>query len=126
MMMRHKAITDTLTRGRVARWQTRFLTSLRKVPCVKSACASANVSRQTAYRTRATDATFAEAWRDALDASVDELEARAFKLALEGDSRLVEFMLKSHRPAVYRETTRTEIGIAAKIVLLPAKELRDA
>ena len=127
-MMRKKAIApkDTSTPARVAKWKNLFLKTLRELPCVKSACASANVSRQTAYRTRESDAAFAEAWRDALDQSVDELEARAFKLALEGDSKLIEFMLKSHRPAVYRETTRTEIGIAAKIVLLPAKELRDA
>ncbi len=121
-MMRQKAITDTSTPTRITIWKKRFLTSLRKVPCVKSACASANVSRQTAYRTRDGDSAFREAWQDALDASVDELEARAFKLALEGDSRLVEFMLKSHRPDRYKEVQKHEVGLLGGIVFLPAKQ----
>src|SRR5438132_96271 len=94
----------TLTDARVKRWRRRFLSSLRRVPNIKAACKAANVSRQTAYRNRHDDTEFSAAWQDALDASVDELEARAFQLALGGDSRLVEFMLKSHRPSVYRET----------------------
>ncbi len=110
------------TAKRIARWQRRFLESLRATPNVKAACAAAGVSRQTAYRTRDGDSEFREAWQSALDASVDELEARAFQFALEGDSRLVEFMLKSHRPAVYRETQRHEVGLLGGIVLLPAKK----
>lgn len=109
------------TANRVARWQKRFLESLRAIPNVKAACAAAGVSRQTAYRTRDSDSAFRDEWQSALDASVDELEAAAFKMALEGDSRLVEFMLKSHRPAIYRETQRHELGLLGGIVLLPAK-----
>ncbi len=117
-----KKLTPTGTVKRIQRWQQRFLASLREVPNVTSACAAAGVSRQTAYRTRDSDSEFREAWQSALDASVDELEARAFQLALEGDSRLVEFMLKSHRPAIYRETQRHEVGLLGGIVLLPAKK----
>lgn len=116
-----KKLTDGAVK-RIARWQVRFLDSLRKTPNVKAACAAAAVSRQTAYRTRESDSAFRDAWQSALGASVDELEARAFQLALEGDSRLVEFMLKSHRPTVYRETQRHEVGLLGGIVLLPAKK----
>ena len=107
---------------RILLWQKRFLESLRQTPNVKAACSAAGVSRQTAYRTRGTDSVFRDAWQSALDASVDELEARAFQLALEGDARLVEFMLKSHRPAIYRDTQRHEVGLLGGIVLMPAKE----
>ncbi len=110
------------TAKRIARWQQRFLDSLRETPNVKAACKAAGVSRQSVYRTRDGDSAFREAWQSALDASVDELEAHAFQLALEGDSRLVEFMLKSHRPAIYRETQRHEVGLLGGIVLLPAKK----
>lgn len=116
-----KKLASNGTAKRIARWQKRFLESLRQTPCVKAACAAAGVSRQTAYRTRDSDAAFLAAWQSALDASVDELEARAFQLALEGDSRLVEFMLKSHRPGIYRETQRHEVGLLGGIVLMPAK-----
>ncbi len=109
------------TSKRIERWQQRFLESLREVPNVTTACAAAGVSRQAVYRTRDADSAFRDDWQAALDASVDELEARAFQLALEGDSRLVEFMLKSHRPNVYKETQRHEVGLLGGIVLLPAK-----
>jgi hypothetical protein len=120
-MVKTKTVA-TLTDARVKRWRQRFLRTLRKCPNVKAACSAANVSRQTAYRNRHDDAEFAAAWQDALDASVDELEARAFQLALGGDSRLVEFMLKSHRPSICRETQRHEVGLLGGIVLLPAKK----
>lgn len=116
-----KKLTSPGTAKRIARWKKRFLESLRLTPCVKAACAAAGVSRATAYVARESDSDFAEAWQSALDASVDELEARAFQLALEGDSRLVEFMLKSHRPNVYKDTTRHEVGLLGGIVLMPAK-----
>ena len=112
----------TLTDARVKRWQQRFLRSLRMTPNVTTACAAAGVSRQSAYRTRADDPAFAEKWQSALDKSIDELEARAFKLALEGDPNLIQFMLRSHRPATYRETSRHEIGLLGGIVFLPAKK----
>ena len=111
----------TLTGKRIRRWQQRFLRSLRKVPNVTTACAAANISRQNAYRQRENDLAFAEKWQDALDKSIDELEARAFALALKGDSRLVEFMLKSHRPSIYRETQRVDLGLLGGIVLIPQK-----
>lgn len=112
-------LTTATTAKRIERWQERFLASLRETPNVKAACAAAGVSRQTVYRTRDADLAFREEWQSALDASVDELEARAFQLALEGDSRLVEFMLKSHRPNVYKDTTRHEVGLLGGIVILP-------
>ena len=43
----------------------------------------------------------------------------AFKLAGEGDSQLIQFILKSHRPAIYRE--RIETAVAGGIIFLPAK-----
>lgn len=121
----------TLTDARVKRWRQRFLRSLRRVPNVKAACAAANISRQTAYRNRHDDAEFSVAWQDALDASVDELEAVAFKLALKGDVNLIQFMLRAHRPAIYKETQRRELTgadgqpLAGKIIFLPAKGSGD-
>jgi hypothetical protein len=76
----------------------------------------------TAYRYRSTDAQFAEQWQDAIQASVDELEHKAFQLALDGDSNLITFMLRCHKPEVYRDTQRHEVGLLGGIVLLPPKE----
>jgi hypothetical protein len=51
-----------------------------------------------------------------------ELEHKAFQLALAGDSNLITFMLRCHKPEVYRDTQRHEVGLLGGIVLLPAKQ----
>jgi len=68
---------------------------------------------------------FAEKWEDALAASVDELETKAFQIALAGDASLITFLLRCHRPEVYRETSRHEVGLVGGIVFLPAKKEGD-
>jgi hypothetical protein len=114
-------VTDAHARA-TGKWQKRFLEVLAETPSVKAACLTAGVSRMTAYRYRHSDPEFAEQWQDAIDQSVDDLEAVAFKLAVEGDAGLIQFMLRCHKPEVYRDTQRHEVGLLGGIVLLPAKE----
>jgi GAF domain-containing protein len=104
------------------RWRGRFLRALRQTPSVKHACAAAGIDRATAYRHRKEDADFAAKWEDAIQASVDELEYKAFQLAIAGDSNLITFLLRCHKPEVYRDTQRHEVGLLGGIVLLPPKE----
>ena len=56
---------------------------------------------------------FAAKWQEALDASLDDLEAVAFKRAKEGDSQLITWLLRCHRPERYRDISRQEIAIGA-------------
>jgi hypothetical protein len=114
-------VTDARARAK-EKWQKKFLHVLAEIPNVKAACVAANVSRMTAYRYRSEDAEFAEQWHDAIRQSVDDLEAVAFKLAAEGDAGLITFMLRCHKPEIYRDTQRHEVGLLGGIVLLPAKE----
>jgi hypothetical protein len=117
--------TSSTSRARArdtARWRGRFLRALRQTPSVKHACVAAGIDRATAYRHRQQDEAFAEQWVDAIQASVDELEHKAFQLALAGDSNLITFMLRCHKPNVYRDTQRHEVGLLGGIVLLPPKE----
>jgi len=107
-------------RTRLGRWRATFLKTLRKVPNITLACKAAGVSRRTCYDHRELDPKFAEAWDDALDQSVDRVETTCFKLASEGEPRLIEFILKAHRPDRYRE--RAELGVAGGIIFLPAKK----
>jgi len=111
------------TRARLAQWQRRFLAALRLAPNVQSACKAARVSRQTAYRHKAEDTEFRDAWQEAIDASLDELEATAFRKAKEGDAQLITWLLRCHRPQVYRE--RSEVAVAGGIVFLPQKSTGD-
>jgi len=113
-------------RQSVTRWQRRFVQCLRISAKVAAACAAARISRQTAYRQREQDPEFAAKWQEAIDFSLDELEAVAFKRAKEGDSQLLSWLLRCHRP-IYRDTQRTEHAVLGKIVfMLPEKEERDA
>ncbi len=109
----------------MARWQGKFLQALRETPSVTHACLAVGISRFTAYHHRKQDAEFAEQWQDAIGQSVDELELKAFQMALAGDSNLITFMLRCHKPEVYRDVQKHEVGLLGGIVLLPAKASGD-
>ena len=102
-------------------WQDVFLESLQKEPNITAAAKSAGINRSYAYEARESDAVFAAAWDEALAASVDKAEAALFGRAVDGvdepvyqggkmvgkvrrySDTLLIFLLKSHRPQVYRE-----------------------
>jgi hypothetical protein len=95
---------------------------------VTRAAEAAGVSRRAPYDWRADDASFAEAWDEALEAACDALEAEARRRAYEGweepvyqkgalvgrirkySDRLLEVLLRAHRPEKYRETVRIRSG----------------
>jgi len=70
---------------------------------VTSGCARAGIHRATTYRERQWDERFALAWADIEQEITDKLEATALLLALKGDVRLIEFLLKARKPEMYRE-----------------------
>ena len=116
------ALRKVHPRARTRVWRRAFVKTLAKVPNVSLAAKAAGVSARTAYNHRDDDPEFAAQWLDALNKSVDKVEAIAFELASEGEPRLIEFILKSHRPAIYRETQRLDVGLLGGIVILPQKE----
>lgn len=124
------ALTDTAPatvnspepRG-LTKWQKLFLRVLRQTPSVKDACAAARVSRSTAYRHKEHDQAFAEKWNEALQASVDDLEKVAFRLARDGDANLIQFLLRSHRPETYNPAERHEV--LGGFIVVPAKEKKE-
>ncbi len=89
-------------------WVATFLATLSQTPNVSGACAAAGISRTHAYRCRDTDPVFASAWDDALEQATDALVADVWGRAKGADASdtLAIFLLKAHRPAVYRETVR--------------------
>lgn len=87
-------------------WRLKFLDGLRMHGMVMQAALEAGIHRNTAYFERQRDPIFAQEWADALDRGVDMLEDVAKKRAFEGSDTLLIFLLKSHRPERYRETSR--------------------
>lgn len=89
-------------------WRPLFLNAIATEGTVKQACAVAGISRQHAYRERQANEEFAIAWHDAIEDLVDGLERKAVEVALTGDTRMLEFLLKAHRPERYRENVHVE------------------
>lgn len=86
-------------------WKDAFLQALQDTGTVVQACQAAGISRSAAYRARQEDEDFALRWHDVDETFVEILERTAYTRAINGSDRLLEFLLKAKRPAVYRETS---------------------
>jgi hypothetical protein len=84
-------------------WRARFLAGFTKSGSVRGGCIHAGIHHSTAYRERQRSETFALAWADIEQQVTDQLEETALTLALAGEVRLIEFMLRARKPEVYRE-----------------------
>lgn len=91
-------------------WKSAFLDALRASPNVARAARCADVDRAHAYETRKVDPAFASAWDDVLAAAVDDVEEAAFKRARIESDTLAIFLLKCHRPEVYRDRPESSAG----------------
>jgi hypothetical protein len=118
---------DEAVARRIAKWQNKFIDALGKTPSVTHACLAAGINRTRAYEHRKKNPEFAARWEDALGRSIDDLEAKAFQLALNGEdhvaANLITWLLRCHRPEVYRE--RSEVAVAGGIIFLPTKQKGD-
>jgi hypothetical protein len=88
-------------------WVAAFLTVLRETANVRASADAAGITRRAAYYLRERDPDFRASWDDCMEDACDVLEAKARERALAGLSdNLLIFLLKAHRPRVYRESTR--------------------
>jgi hypothetical protein len=85
-----------------------FLSALAEGCSITAACERAVIVRSTAYDWRKTDAAFAAAWDDALEAGTDTLEDEAVTRAKDGSDTLLIFLLKARRPDKYKDRVSTE------------------
>jgi hypothetical protein len=84
-------------------WRPAFLTALERTGNVAASCHASGTSRQNAYKAKRTDRAFALAWEDALEIAVELLEAEARRRAMSVSDTLLIFLLKAHKPGMYRE-----------------------
>ena len=108
------------------RAKKRFVEALRIAANVTEACRAMNINRRTAYEWKKADPEFAAEWEEAISEAVENLEREAWKRAAEGwdvpityqgvvtgqqkmySDRLMELLLKAHRPEKYKDRTATE------------------
>ena len=104
-----KALVPDLVSPSDFEWAPAFLAVLRDTCNVRASCLAARISRQAAYIHRDKDKVFRKEWADAMEDGIDKLELIARWRAVLGSDLLTIFLLKAHRPEVYRETTRHEV-----------------
>jgi hypothetical protein len=90
---------------RTDRARETFLATLAETCNVSEACRAAGIGRRSAYDWREDDEAFAAEWTDAVEAAVDKLEKVAWERATGADKsdRMLEILLKAHRPNKYVE-----------------------
>lgn len=93
---------------RTDRAREAFISTLRETCNVSESCRAANIGRRTAYDWRNDDETFRAAWEDAEEEAADKLEQVARQRAIDGSDRMLEILLKAHRPEKFVERVRNE------------------
>lgn len=105
-----------------------FLAELRLTANVSRSASVIGINRRTAYDWRRQHPGFAVAWDEAIEHAVDELETEARRRAFTGvdepvfykgeecgvirkySDKLLELLLKAHRPDKYRESLKFELS----------------
>lgn len=123
-----------------ADWHPKFLAELAVTCNVTEAARVAGASRPTVYEHKKKDPAFSAAWDDAVDEGVDALELECRRRALHGVTKpifyqgmecgsvqeysdtLAIFLLKAHRPKVYRENVDVTTG-GQPIGTIPIREV---
>ena len=80
-----------------------FLLALVEKCSVFHAVQVAGVGRRTVYTWREKDTKFAQAWDDAMENSLDALEASLYERAMNGDTVAGIFLLKGRRKHIFRD-----------------------
>ncbi len=121
----YKAPAPTALTFFTAKKKQKFIELLAEYGVVSYAAKGVCISRPTAYHARKDDATFAEAWDEAIETSIENMEKAAyersvkgvdtpltFKGKLTGDSVksysdiLLMFLMKGNKPDKYRDNAK--------------------
>src|SRR4051794_25478936 len=87
-----------------------FLTALRAGNTISASAALAGLGRTALYQWRNADPALCRAWDDAVEEAIDLLEAEARRRAMKQSDLLLIFLLRHHRPALYRPPR--QVGIS--------------
>lgn len=92
-------------------WTPLFLQAYEVSMNVTASAKAAGITRKMAYERIDRDAEFAEEVRQAKESALDALEMSALDRARKGKSdRMVEFLLRAHRPDPYDRPRHLRVG----------------
>lgn len=130
-------MAKTRRTSRTDRAREIFLATLAETCNVSEAARQAGIGRTCAYEWRNDDPAFAAAWDSAEQEAVDKLEREAWRRAVEGtdkpvtfqgmitatykeySDRMLEILLKGHRPEKYAERSKVEHSGGVTLNVLP-------
>ena len=121
---------------RTDRARETFLETLRQSCNVSEACRAAGLARRSVYEWRDADPEFMADWLEAEAEAVDKLEREAWRRGAEGyeetvdsdgkitvsrkySDRMLEILLKGHRPERFKERIAAEHSGTLSINILP-------
>lgn len=110
------------TKGQEKGWRKPFLEALCDKPYVSYACRQVGISRSTAYAARKRDEHFAEAWDEAVETGLDEIEFELHQIGigkLKGQYGAFIYLLKARR---YEIRNGTEMPSTLTLTWGAAKE----
>jgi hypothetical protein len=105
-------------------WRAPFLEALELTGNVRASCKYARIARQTAYTHRNSDEAFCAEWNERLEEAIELLEGEARARAMVTSDTLMIFLLKSHRPDVYRE--RRDVSFSGKVPITFELDMQSA
>lgn len=112
--------TPKKSKGKAPRnpdWQAKFLQIFGMSMNVVLSAKGAGVDRTTIYRERQRNPEFAAAYEEARQEAIERLEAEAYKRAQSVSDTLLIFLLKSHRPEVYRENMNQQHSGTVEVII---------
>ncbi len=89
-----------------------FLSELARHGSIRKACRVAGTTRAW-LRLKKLDASFSEAFHDALEDSTDRIEETGVQVALSGDDKLIRYLLDARR---YKKNTEVDLGQVKPII----------
>lgn len=94
-----------------------FIATFSECGNISIACNIVGIHPMTVYGWLRNDEEFNEDYNTAVDFAVGTLEMEARRRAMEGSDRLLEFLLKSLKPEVYRERYEVKQEVSADYVI---------
>lgn len=130
--------------GEPGKWKPAFLEALGRVPIVTLAARSAQVAPSSVYEARKVDPGFAEDWDAAIAIGADVCEIEVWRRGITGvvkpvfqggqqvgeireySDRMLELLIKRHKPHLYRERHSLEhtgrAGLPIEVTVISPRE----
>jgi len=99
--------------------KVQFITALYEHHNVHRACLATGISRRGALKVRARDPLFADAWHEALQSHVDDIEAHVMDMAKSSKAPLwAIFALKAQRPDIYGDRIKVDSTVETEVTVV--------